>query len=153
MLNPLENLPMTEARKFSIIKPTLESPFHIDFDWWKANDNDWRVFLIDYLCPEHRLVFQDADTDKLIDWVDKETAEVHSLDGIQHTLIAHCAKESGFVSTNTAIVDAVFRTFLANENKPLSPNELSERIQQPASKILLTFGGFQVYKGIRPFQE
>jgi hypothetical protein len=143
---------MSEPKKFSIIKPTLDSPFQIDFDWWKTNENDWRVFLIDYLCPEHKELFQNADTEKLIDWVDKDTGEVHSLDGIQHTLIAHCAKEPGFVSINTALVDAVFRTFLANENKPLTPNELSILIQQPASKILLTFSGIQVYKGIRPYQ-
>jgi len=143
---------MSEPKKFSIIKPTLDSPFQIDFDWWKTNENDWRIFLIDYLCPEHKELFQNADTKKLIDWVDKDTGEVHSLDGIQHTLIAHCAKEPGFVSINTALVDAVFRTFLANENKPLTPNELSILIQQPASKILLTFSGIQVYKGIRPYQ-
>jgi len=143
---------MTEMKKFSIIKPTLDSPFHIDFEWWKQNDNDWRVFLVDYLCTEHKEVFQNTNTEKLIDWVDTETGEVHSLDGIQHTLIAHCAKEPGFVSKNTALVDAVFRIFLAKENKPLSPNELSVLINQPASKILLTFGGFQVYKGIRPYQ-
>jgi hypothetical protein len=148
----IRTVPMTEIKKFSIIKPTLDSPFHIDFEWWKQNDNDWRVFLVDYLCPEHKEVFQNTNTDQLIDWVDAETGEVHSLDGIQHTLIAHCAKEPGFVSTNTAIVDAVFRTFLANENRPLSPNELSVLIGQPANKILLTFGGFQVYKGIRPYQ-
>jgi hypothetical protein len=148
----IRTVPMTEINKFSIIKPTLDSPFHIDFEWWKQNDNDWRVFLVDYLCPEHKEVFQNTNTDQLIDWVDAETAEVHSLDGIQHTLIAHCAKEPGFVSTNTAIVDAVFRTFLANENRPLSPNELSALIGQPANKILLTFGGFQVYKGIRPYR-
>ncbi len=143
---------MSEPKKFSIIKPTLDSPFQIDFDWWKTNENDWRVFLIDYLCPVHKELFQNADTEKLIDWVDKDTGEVHSLDGIQHTLIAHCAKEPGFVSINTALVDAVFRTFLANENIPLTPNELSILIQQPASKILLTFSGIQVYKGIRPYQ-
>ena len=143
---------MSEPKKFSIIKPTLDSPFQIDFDWWKTNENDWRVFLIDYLCPEHKELFQNADTEKLIDWVDKDTGEVHSLDGIQHTLIAHCAKEPGFVSINTALVDAVFRTFLANENKPLTPNELSILIQQPASTILLTFSGIQGYKGIRPYQ-
>jgi hypothetical protein len=148
----IRTLPMTEIKKFSIIKPTLDSPFHIDFEWWKQNDNDWRVFLVDYLCPEHKEVYQNTNTDQLIDWVDAETGEVRSLDGIQHILIAHCAKEPGFVSTNTAIVDAVFRTFLADENRPLSPNELSSMIGQPANKILLTFGGFQVYKGIRPYQ-
>jgi hypothetical protein len=148
----IRTVPMTEIKKFSIIKPTLDSPFHIDFEWWKQNDNDWRVFLVDYLCPEHKEVYQNTNTDQLIDWVDAETGEVRSLDGIQHILIAHCAKEPGFVSTNTAIVDAVFRTFLADENRPLSPNELSSMIGQPANKILLTFGGFQVYKGIRPYQ-
>jgi hypothetical protein len=29
----------------SLIKPNLNTPFHIDFSWWKENDNNWRIFL------------------------------------------------------------------------------------------------------------
>lgn len=142
---------MVEAKKYSIIKPTIDTPFHIDFEWWKSNDNNWRVFLLDYLCQEHQKVFENSDDDILIDWVDPETAEIHKVDGLQNILMSHCARQPGFVTINTAIVDAVFRIFLSNGNTPLSPAQLSLLVEQPAQKILQTFGGFQIYKGIRPY--
>ena len=36
---------MVEPKKLSIVKPTPETPFHIDFDWWRENDREWRVHL------------------------------------------------------------------------------------------------------------
>jgi hypothetical protein len=56
----------------------------------------------------------------------------------------------GFVTNHTSLVDAVFRTLLANGNTPLSPEELSSRLDRPAMTILLTLTGLQVYKGLRP---
>lgn len=142
---------MVAPKRFSIIKPTLETPFHIDFAWWKENDNNWRVFLLDYLCTEHQKVFENSLDDQLIDWVDPETAEIHRMDGLQHILMSHCAKQPGFVTINTALVDAVFRTFLSSGNTPLTPNQLAALVEQPSMKILQTLGGSRVYKGIRPF--
>ena len=36
-------------KKFSLVKPSIETPFHIDFEWWKETDSNWRVFLFDFL--------------------------------------------------------------------------------------------------------
>jgi hypothetical protein len=38
----------------SLLKPSIKTPFHIDFDWWKQNESDWHVFLSSLLCPEHQ---------------------------------------------------------------------------------------------------
>jgi hypothetical protein len=48
------------------------------------------------------------------------------------------------------VVDSIFRVFLANGNIALSPRELADRIGRPASLILKTLSGGQIYKGIRP---
>jgi hypothetical protein len=134
----------------SLIKPILNTPFNIDFNWWKDHDRDWQVYLRSFLCEEHRRIFQDLDNDEIIDWVDPKTAEVKQVDGLQHTLISHCAKQEGFISRNTALVDSVFKVFLSNGNKPLTPQELGEILNRPPDIILKTFSGFRVYKGIRP---
>jgi len=142
-----------ESKKSSLIKPELTSPFQIDFDWWKKNDRDWRVYLRSFLCVDHQRMFEEMDNDEIIDWVDPKTAEVKQVDGLQHTLISHCAKQDGFIGSNMALVDAVFRVFLSNGNKPLTPQELGEILNRPPDTILRTFSGFRVYKGIRPVSE
>jgi hypothetical protein len=145
---------MTEVKKFSLIKPTLDTPLHIDFDWWQRNDNNWHIYLMGYLCSDHQSFFMNNNVnDRFIDWVDNETAEVESVDGLQHILMGHCAKQPGFINTNTTLVDAVFRTFLANGNKPMSSRELSEHINRPPDTILRTLVGPTVYKGLRLYQE
>lgn len=133
-------------------KPTTETKFHIDYSWWKRDDRDLRSTLIKQLPPEMRTQFEGQPADELIDWVDPETAEVRQIDGLQHT-IARAAKDPHFINERTPLVDAVFRVFLANGNKPLSPEELSKHVGRPAQTILRALAGTQVYNGIRPHEE
>ena len=144
---------MAEVRRFSLVKPTLHTRFHIDFDWWRQRDRDWRIYLKSLLCPEHQQLFMDYDNDELVDWVDPETGEVQRVDGLQHVLITHCAKEEGFITERTALVDAVFRLFLANGNDPMTPVELAESLRRPPMTILRTLSGGQVYRGLLPIRE
>jgi len=141
---------VSEFRRFSLVKPTLETRYHIDFDWWQQNDRDWRVHLRGLLCPTHREAFSSMGENEVVDWIDPETAEVQQVEGLQHVLIAHCAKEPGFITERTALVDAVFRIFLANGNTPMTTVELSGQLHRPPQTILSTLSGPRVYKGIRP---
>jgi hypothetical protein len=140
------------ARRFSLIKPTLQTPFHIDFDWWKKNERDWHVYLRSLLCPEHQEVFTDVEEGEMIDWVDPKTAEVKPVEGIQHALMTHCARRPEFVTEQTAMVEAVFRLFLTNENVPMNAEELGSLLNRPPQTILRTLSGPRVYKGLRPQQ-
>ena len=65
---------MPDVKKFSLIKPTLQTPFHIDFEWWHSNDTNWHVGLQSLLCPEHQEAFAGLPEGQMIDWVDPETA-------------------------------------------------------------------------------
>ena len=142
-----------DSKHSSLIKPSLSTPFKIDFDWWKKHDRNWRVYLRSFLCEEHQALFENLDNDELIDWVDPETAEVTQVDGLQHILITHCAKQEDFITSKMALVNLVFRVFLSNGNKPLTPEQLGETLGRPASTILRTFSGIRVYKGIRPINQ
>jgi hypothetical protein len=144
---------MPELKRYSLIRPTLQTKFRIDFEWWSQNDRDWRVHLYGLLCLTHQKAFADADEGLMVDWVDPETAEVKQVEGVQHVLITHCAKEEGFITEHTAMVDAVFRLFLANGNVPLTPVELSTQLNRPAETILRTLTGGRVYRGVRPCPE
>jgi len=143
---------MTELKRPSLLKPTVQTPFHIDFQWWKQNERDWHVFLRSLLCPEHQAAFANYEEGQLIDWVDPVSAEVKSVDGIEHALMSHCALQPDFVNERTALVEAVFRLFLVNGNSPMSAEDLSARLNRPADTILRTLAGPRVYRGLRPRQ-
>jgi hypothetical protein len=141
---------LTNGKRISLVRPTLQTTFHIDFNWWAQNDRDWRVYLRSNLCPEHKKAFENVDLAEQVDWVDPVTAEVQRVDGLQHVLITHCARQPGFITEHSTLVDAVFRIFLANGNTPMTPIELGERLGRPPDIVLRTFTGGRVYKGLRP---
>jgi len=142
--------PLDSGRASLLVRPTLDTKFHIDFDWWERSDQDWHVFLRSHLCAEHQKAFEALDTDAQVDHVDPATGEVTRVAGIEHTLISHCARQPDYITPQTSLINAVFRIFLANGNSPLSPNEMSERLHRPPLTILKTLSGPTVYKGIRP---
>jgi hypothetical protein len=145
--------PIPDVKRSSLVKPTTQTRFHIDFAWWGEKDRDWRVYLQSLLCPDHQAAFAELPGDKVVDFVDPITAEVQQVDGLQHVLISHCAREPGFITTRTTMVDAVFRTFLANGNTPMSPTELAVQLNRPPDLILRTLTGERVYRGLRPIAE
>ena len=140
-----------DTKRFSLVKPTIYTPFHIDFFWWKEHDSNWRVYLLGCLCPEHQKLLANQSSMDRIDWVDPYTAEIQLVDGLQHILITHCAKQAGFLADHTALVDSAFRIFLANGNIAMTPLELSKSLGKPAETILRTLAGPHVYKGVRPY--
>jgi len=144
---------VTKVKPYSLVKPSTNTPFHIDFDWWQKNDREWRVHLRGCLCSEHQQAFSDLESDEKADWIDPETAEVQRVDGLQHVLISHCAKQEGFITNQTTMVESIFRLFLANGNLHLTPLELAEELNRPPTTILRTISGIRVYKGIRPYPE
>jgi hypothetical protein len=144
---------MPDLKRFSLSRPTLQTKFRIDFEWWQQNDRDWHVYLSGLLCSEHQKAFAFSDTGQMVDWVDPQTAEVQRVDGIQHVLITHCAKQPEFIPEHTSMVDSIFRLFLANGNTPLTSVELSVHLGRPAETILRTLTGGRIYKGVRPCPE
>jgi len=145
---------VVESKKFSLVKPTLETPFHIDFEWWQQNDREWRVHLRSLLSKEALERFSDIISgDELVDWVDPETAEVHQVDGLQHVVITFTAQQEGFLNARTALVEAIFRLFLKNGNTPMTIQELGEELGRDPKQILRMLSGVRVYRGIRPLMS
>ena len=134
-----------------LVRPSLDTRFHIDFEWWERANQDWMVDLRSHLCPEHQVLFADLSNDAKVDHVDPETAEVVRVSGIQHVLITHCSLQPDFVTPHTSLINALLRTFLATGNTPQTPRELGQRIGRPPEMILRTLSGPRVYKGIRPY--
>ena len=142
---------MVASKRFSLVRPTLQTLYHIDFQWWSQSDRNWRVYLRNYLSPEDQQLFQ-GDNEERVDLIDPETAEVHQVDALQHILITRYANREDFIPPNASITEAIFRLFLANGNVPMTVIELAEKLGRPPATILGMLSGRQVYKGIRPCQ-
>jgi hypothetical protein len=132
------------------VKPTVNTKFHIDSDWWEEKGHNFRVHLLSHLCSECQERYKNYQEADLIDWIDAESGEVSQVDGLWHSLRVCCSQKPDYINELTPLTTSVFRTFLANGNEPLTPLELQERLHRPAETILRTIGGFQVYNGIKP---
>ena len=134
-------------------RPTLDTEFHVDFDWWSENKRDLRVVLHQHLCRSCRGVYESHLGSETIDWIDPDSAEVQPVDGLWHALRTHCSLEPDYIIESTPIVDAILRVFLANGNTPLTAVELGRQVNQPADKILRVVGRGRVYSGIKPVSQ
>jgi hypothetical protein len=139
----------TTGKPSALIKPTLDTLYHIDYSWWDRSDEDLRTYLLSHLPPEQREQLNQATENLVVDYIDPETGEVFQLTELSMA-IQQAAKDLNFINPHTSVVDSIFRVFLANGNEPQSPRNLADRIGRPASLILKTLSGGRVYKGIRP---
>ncbi|TVR19937.1 MAG: hypothetical protein EA396_11670 [Anaerolineaceae bacterium] len=141
---------MAPGKPSALIKPTLNTKFHIDYDWWERSRDDLRLYLISHLPPEQREHLSQMSEQREIDYIDPDTGEVSRLDELQ-LAIQLAAQDPDFINPQTSLVDSVFRVFLKNKNVPMTPKQLAEATERPADTILKTLSGRQIYKGIRPF--
>ena len=141
---------MTEVKHSSLVKPTLETPFHIDFSWWRQNDQEWSVYLGSLLGPEYTETLSKIKGDEILDMVDPQTAEVTRVDVIQYFLATHFADNDDKDKGGSSLVESIFRVFLKNGNSPLSSRQLGEALERPPNTILRMLSGDRVYRGLRP---
>lgn len=132
-----------------LLKPTVDTKFHIDYDWWEREKEDLRSYLLTHLPPEKRDYFQTLEEMRVMDYIHPETGEVFRLDEL-HLALQEAARAADFINSQTSLVDSIFRVFLANGNTPRSPHELAQDTGRDANTILRTVGGIKIYKGIRP---
>jgi hypothetical protein len=131
-------------------KPTIDTKYSIDYNWWEQNREDLRTYLLSHLLPEQRERLSQTTETRVVDRVDPETGEVTQLDELQ-LAIQTAAEDPNFINPHTSLVDSIFRVYMANGNQPLSPRELEEQTGRSASVILKTLSGGRIYKGIRPY--
>ena len=132
------------------VKPTLDTKFHIDFLWWQKQDQKLGIHLQSHVCPACRENYQGLQN-QTFDWVNPETGEVFQIDMLWHLIYTHCSQQPDFIGEYMPLTTAIFRAFIANNNTPLTPFEIHDKVQQKTpAMILRTIGGHKVYNGIRP---
>lgn len=117
------------------VKPTLDTPYHIDYDWWAKSGYDLRVELLKHMCPEHHALYQQQGGE-MVDWIDWETGEVRRVDGASYVIAKHCSQQPGYITQAGTLLEMIFRVFLSNGNQPLSAREISALVGQPPEQVL-----------------
>jgi hypothetical protein len=141
----------TSPRPARSLRPTLDTAFHIDYDWWDKSNRNLRVYLRSHLCAEHRAQIADSGANlDMIDSIDPLTAEVKRRDGLVQLLSTHCSQRPDYITEHTSTIDAAFRVFLVNDNEPLTPRQLADRLERDPDIVLRTLAGKQTYQGLRP---
>jgi hypothetical protein len=68
-----------------------------------------------------------------------------------YCIFTECSHHPDFINARTPLTTAIFRAFIANNNTPMTPLELYEKLQRKTPDMILkTIGGGKVYQGIRP---
>jgi len=133
-------------------KPTQDTKFHIDYDWWD-NTSSLRLYLLSHIQnKEERKRLSNTEEGAVVDYVHPETGEVFQYDELNLAL-QKSAQQEDFINPQASTVDNIFRVFLKNGNQPLTPRELELSIGKPSSTILKTIGGTRIYKGIRAISD
>lgn len=143
--------PRPKLKASLLKKPTPETRFYVDYEWWEKSDLDLKTYLFTRLDIGDDVNLE-SETDE-IDLVDAETGEVVRVDGFQYVVQMYFSQLPDNFIEQTSLVDAVFCILLANANKPMSAEEIAERVNRPVDTILRTLGGPRVYQGIRPILD
>jgi len=135
-------------------RPSLETKFYIDQDWWQSTGKDLRVTVRGQLCKDCQTRFPDHRNLDAVDWVDAETAEVVRADALLQTLQSHCAALPEFIARTNSLITNIFRILLLNGNQPQTPVELATQMPWTnAATILRTLAAGQIYLGLRPVAD
>lgn len=140
--------PRPAIKKSNLRQVSADTRFYIDYSWWDDSHLDLRTYLLSRLSIGNELGGELPA--ERIDLVDSRTGEVRQVDAFQYLVRNYFNRHDNDMLTQGSVVDAVFSVLLANGNEPMTAAELAERVQKQPDLIIKTFGGSQIYNGIRP---
>ncbi|HEY1410426.1 MAG TPA: hypothetical protein VF434_15905 [Promineifilum sp.] len=144
----MSNNPRPRIKVANLRRVTPDTRFYIDYSWWDDSQLDLQAYLL------ARLPLGDEITTELpaerIDLVDSKTGEVRQVDAFQYLVRSYFNRHGNDIATQGSVVDAVFSVLLANGNEPMTAAELAEQVHKSPEVVIKTFGGAQIYHGIRP---
>ena len=144
----MSSYPRPTIKTAHLRRVTPETRFYIDYGWWDEGHLDLRTYLL------ARLSLGNEGGSELpaerVDLVDAKTGEVRQGDAFQYLVQNYFSRHGNDLDMQGSIVDAVFSVLLASGNQPMTIREIAERVQRPTDLLVKTFGGAQIYHGIRP---
>lgn len=131
-------------------RPTEQTKFHIDYNWFEEKGQDVNVLIQKYLTAEQLERLGNSLNNTAYDYIDEDTGEVQHVNAAVKMIRDESAKAPDFISARTPVFEAAFRIFLVNNNKPLTTIELAAMMGRRSSDVLTQLSGRVVYNGIKP---
>jgi hypothetical protein len=122
---------------FARLRPTLDTPFQIDWQWFRQKGIDLNSKRLAHLCQQCRSQFQPGDSVDTLDWIDPASGEVFQVDAISEAIMSHCQWKPDYISSATPVMTGVFRALLANNNRPMTVAQLAQRLGRTDPDTLL----------------
>lgn len=144
----MSNHPRPTIKPAHLRRVTPDTKFYIDYSWWDESHLDLRAYMLARVSIDSE-VPSELPHDR-IDLVDSKTGEVRQVDAFQYLVRNYFSHQGSALATQGSLVDAVFSVLLANGNEPMTISEIAERVQRSTDLLIKTFGGSQIYHGIRP---
>jgi hypothetical protein len=115
------------------LRTDIQTPFHIDFDWWAAQGRNVRRFLIEILGDDEEVPMAEGP----MDYIDPDTAEVYELDPLMAKVLIERANRPDYITSATPLTNAVLRALIENLNRPMTPVDMHRRINRTSPEAIL----------------
>lgn len=144
---------MTDAKPLppvGLVKPTMQTRFSVDADWWENNKQDLTQHLIN-ICKDLDYALEEPSDDDadMFDWINPSTGQVSQVNRFFYHYLSYCGCHDEYLTERLSLVESLFRALMGAGNQPMTAPELAEATGRPAVKILQTLSGRRTYKGIR----
>jgi hypothetical protein len=112
--------------------------YYIDEKWFTAHNKSFRAVAQTRMCPSCRKKLG-TEVQERVPTVDARGRVVYEMRSVPFAsnplseIRKHCSKESGYLTSETPILEALFRVFLANGNQPIDLDAIREQLTEYTS--------------------
>ncbi|HEX5414607.1 MAG TPA: hypothetical protein VFZ25_03000 [Chloroflexota bacterium] len=107
--------------------------YYIDERWFTENNKSFRTFAQARMCPQCRKKLG-TEVQERVPTVDARSRVIYEVRAVPFgsnptsEIRKHCSKESGYITAETPLLEALFRVFLANGNQPIDAEQIQEQL-------------------------
>lgn len=112
-----------------------KSRYYIDEKWFTAHNKSFRAVAQTRMCPicRKKLGTEVQERVPTIDGRGRVVYEMRAVPFASNPLSEirkHCSKESGYLTAETPVLEALFRVFLANGNQPIDLETIRDQLTE-----------------------
>jgi hypothetical protein len=110
-----------------------KSRYFVDERWYTAHNKSFRAVAQTRMCPSCRRKLG-TEVQERVPTVDARGRVVYEMRSVPFAsnplseIRKHCSKESGYLTAETPVLEALFRVFLANGNQPIDVDAIREQL-------------------------